>query len=225
VSGLLAFFGSGIVTSSMSQLGSLRPTPNDRVVIVPTAAAYESPNAVVESAIQGFAGDGIEAGVCLALSRTETDAPRFAHQVGGATFLYLTDGSAMHLRGTFKDSAVWQAIVSAWEGGATLAAAPGSAMAIGDPMIDPRGGAFTLGLGLIRDFAIIPAANTWSAERRKRTLKMAGTNVCLAMIDDNATLVRTNEGEWKACGKGHVTVLRNGEEYDVSSLAELLAQP
>ena len=44
-------------------------------------------------------------------------------------------------------------------------------------MLDQRGGAFTLGLGLVRGMAVIPEAETWSEERLQRTLSLADTAV------------------------------------------------
>ena len=47
-----------------------------------------------------------------------------------------------------------------------LAGSSAGAMVLCDPMVDPRGGAFTLGLGLLADLAVIPAHDHWSEDAR-----------------------------------------------------------
>ena len=59
-------------------------------------------------------------------------------------------------------------------GGLVVAVGP-SAAALCDPMLDQRGGAFTLGLGLVTGLAVIPGAE--SEERRQRSLSLASTPV------------------------------------------------
>ena len=59
--------------------------------------------------------------------------------------------------------------------GGLVVAVGASAAALCDPMLDQRGGAFTLGLGLVRGVAVVPEAETWSEERLHRTLSLADT--------------------------------------------------
>ena len=50
-----------------------------------------------------------------------------------------------------------------------------SAAALCDPMLDQRGGAFTLGLGLVTGVAVVTGTETWSAERLHRARQLANT--------------------------------------------------
>ena len=81
--------------------------------------------------------------------------------------------------------------------GGLVAAVGGSAAALCDPMTDPRGGAFTLGLGMVGDLAVATETETWSDEHRKRTLKLA--DVTLAEIPTGAALV-CRDGVWERVG-------------------------
>src|SRR5439155_10037958 len=90
------------------------------------------------------------------LRRQDAEDEGNAGTVRGARFVYLAGGSPMHLRSVLKDSPVWDALVGAWDAGAVLAGASAGAMVLCDPMVDPRGGAFTLGLGLVEQVALIP---------------------------------------------------------------------
>ena len=73
----------------------------------------------------------------------------------------------------------------------------GSAAAICDPMVDPRGGAFTLGLGLVSGLALVTEAETWSPERLHRTRELANTT--FAVLHTGDALVRTDAG-WERVG-------------------------
>ena len=79
----------------------------------------------------------------------------------------------MHMRSVLKDTPAWEAIVAAWDGGAVLAGSVAGAMVCCDPMVDPRGGAFTLGLGLLANLAVIPEFDLWSEDAVHRTRKLS----------------------------------------------------
>ena len=65
-------------------------------------------------------------------------------------------------------------------------------------MLDQRGGAFTLGLGLVRGVAIIPGVESWSQERRSRTLSLADTTV--VELPTGSALLRGPDG-WELVGE------------------------
>ena len=106
-------------------------------------------------------------------------------------------------------------MVEAWQGGATLAGTSAGAMVLCDPMVDPRGGALTLGLGLLDQLAVIPHHDTWSEDKAKRTLKIAPKGLPLAGIDERSALVRAPDGTWSATGAGSVTVYVDHEVADL----------
>ena len=54
-----------------------------------------------------------------------------------------------------------------------------------DHMVDVRGGAFTVGLGLTDDLAMISRANTLSAERISRTVRLAPPGLLVAPADES----------------------------------------
>jgi cyanophycinase len=124
----------------------------------------------------------------------------------------------MHLRSVLKDSLVWDALVASWEGGATLAGSSAGAQVLCDPMVDPRGGAFTLGLGLLQGVAVIPAHDTWSEDAAHRTLKMSPEALVLAGIDSRTALIREPDGSWRTDGVGEVAVFLGGRPADLSAL-------
>ena len=80
----------------------------------------------------------------------------------------------MHLISVLKASAVWEALLEAWRGGCVVAGSSAGAMVLTDPMVDPRGGALTVGLGMVEQLAVIPhfghenAAEGPSVDRARR---------------------------------------------------------
>src|SRR5512134_2374616 len=135
------------------------------VAVLPTAAAYENPAKHVERARRWFAGLGATVREVPVLDRAGARNPDNVRAVRDASFLYLADGSSQHLRSVLKDTPLWSAIVETWQAGAVLAASAQSATALCDHMVDARGGAFTVGLGLVSGLTVIPHYDLWSDDK------------------------------------------------------------
>jgi cyanophycinase len=190
----------------------------DEVLVLPTAAAYEHPERAVETAEKWFAGLGAKVRGLMVLARPDAEQEANAAAIRDARFIYLSGGSPLHLRSVLKDSPAWDALCQAWQGGAVLAGSSAGAMALCDPMVDPRGGAFTLGLGLLAQVAIIPHHNTWSEEKAKRTITLAPKGLPIVGIDERTALIRGTDGAWKVAGVGDVVVFVEGHEAGVDAL-------
>jgi len=188
------------------------------VLVLPTAAAYEHPDRSVDAAVRWFVELGATVRPLRVLTRADALDPANAGPLAEAGFTYLADGSPMHLRSVLKDSPVWDALLAAWLGGAVLAASGSSAMALCDPMVDPRGGALTLGLGAVTAMAVIPHHNTWSEDKEKRTLKIAPKGLPIVGIDERTALTRSSDGSWSATGAGNVTVFVDGLAVGLEAL-------
>ena len=181
-----------------------------RVVLVPTAAAYENPAHRVERAEAWFAELGVEVVVAHVLTRAEALDPAAAEVFDGARLVYLAGGSAPHLRSCLKDTPLLAAVMAAWEGGATLAASGGAATALCRDMVDERGGAFTVGLGLVEQVAVIPHYDVWSADQNTRTVRMAPVALPVLGIDERTVAIRRSDGRWSFQGAGRVQVFVAG---------------
>ena len=196
----------------------LEASGGDEVLILPTAAAYEHPQRAVDTAVAWFKTIGGKARGLNVLARPDAEDEANVAAVKEARFLYLGGGSPLHLRSVLKDSALWQAIVEAWNGGAVLAGSSAGAMVLCDPMIDPRGGAFTLGLGLVNGLTIIPHANTWSHEKARRTFELAPEGCAVIGVDEQTAVIRDANGTWRAAGAGNVAVWVNGKDVPLDRL-------
>ena len=219
MAGHLAFVGGGEFTEGCSfDADLLEASGADEVLVLPTGAAYEHPGRLVEQAVSWFDRLGAAARGLDVLARPDATSAQHAAAVADSRFTYLVGGSPMHLWSVLKDSLVWGALVAAWSDGATVAGSSAGAMVLGDPMVDPRGGAFTLGLGLITDLAVVPAHDHWSEEAAHRTRAMSPEGLVVAGVDERTALIREPDGSWRTAGAGSVTVMVGGANADLSAL-------
>ncbi|MFN2606773.1 MAG: cyanophycinase [Acidimicrobiales bacterium] len=191
---------------------------SSEVLVLPTAAAYEHPDKAVEWARRWFAGLGASVTGLMVLHRREAEDPAMAAAVRASRFVYLSGGSPMHLRSVLKDSPLWDALVAAWQDGAVLAGSSAGAMVLCDPMVDPRGGAFTLGLGLLPQLAVIPHHDTWSEEKAKRTVELAPPRLPIVAIDEQTAVIRQPSGSWSVEGAGSAVVFVDGRQGGLEAL-------
>ncbi|MDP9074501.1 MAG: Type 1 glutamine amidotransferase-like domain-containing protein, partial [Actinomycetota bacterium] len=196
----------------------LAASGGDQVVVLPTAGAYEHPERAVQWAERYFAELGGQVRPLMVLGRVDAMDDSHARAVRAARFIYLGGGSPLHLRSVLKDSKVWQALEEAWHDGAVVAGSSAGAMALGDPMVDPRGGALTVGLGLVEQLAIMPHANTWSPDKAHRTFSLATGGLRIAAIDEQTALLRDPDGAWRIEGAGTVTIYVDGRPAPLDSL-------
>ena len=166
------------------------------VAVLPTADAFENPNDLVAAAKAWALRLGREIRVCEVYNRHDANEDHHAKTIRKAGAVYVVGDSPIHLRSTLKDTPVFDALQEQFSDG-LLVAAGGSAAALCDPMIDPRGGAFALGLGLISGIAMIAESETWSTDRLHRTLQLANTAV--AEVPTGAAMLRV-DGAWSTRG-------------------------
>jgi cyanophycinase len=188
------------------------------VTVLATAAAFENPARSIEQATRWFAGLGATVRVVPVYNRPGALDPAQAAAVRDAAFLYLADGSSQHLRSVLLNTPVWHAILDAWRAGAVLAASAQSATALCDHMVDNRGGAFTVGLGLLTGMTVIPHYDLWSPDKRHRTVKLARPDLVVAGIDERTALVRDPDGSWRVAGAGTAVLYRGGLSVGLDAL-------
>jgi cyanophycinase len=219
MSGTLAFVGGAEWQEGCTfDAALLEASGGTEVTVLPTAAAYEHPERAVECASRWFEGLGAKVRGLMVLRRPDADDEANAALVRESRFLYLSGGSPMHLRSVLKSSSVWDAIVDAWRAGAVLAGSSAGAMALCDPMVDPRGGAFTVGLGLIEQLAFIPHHDTWSPDKAKRTIDLAPRGLPLLAVDERTAVIRAPDGSWSVEGAGAAVVFIDGEVRGIDAL-------
>jgi cyanophycinase len=188
------------------------------VIVLATAAAYELPAEHERRAAEHFALLGAEVRALPVYGRSDALRDEHADAVASARFLYLSSGASLHFVSVMKATPVWEALVGAWKAGAVVAASEGSARALADPMVDPRGGAFTLGLGLLPGLAFVPHRDSWSHDRAVRTRELAPRGVPMAVVDTSTAIVRDPGGTWSVGGAGDASVYVDNVEVGLEAL-------
>lgn len=218
MSGPLALVGGGEFSEGCSfDAELLAASGATEVVVLPTAAAFENPQRHLDRATAWFRSLGATVEAVPVLKREDAQSEANAAAVRDAGFVYLFGESPMHLRSALKDTPVLEALVAAWQGGATLAASGGAGSGLLDPMFDPRGGAFTVGLGLVKNLALLPEAEDDVAGHHHRTLELAEPSLVLAAVQRCTALVHDGSG-WRAAGAGRVRVFVGDDERDLAAL-------
>lgn len=219
MTGTLALVGGGEWRSGCAfDADLLTESGGDEVVVLPTAAAYEHPDHAIERAARWFEHLGGTVRAVAAVDRTGAHDEANVAAVREARFVYLADGSPMHLRSALQQTPLLDALTAAWHGGAVLAASGAGATVLCDPAVDPRGGAFTVGLGLVGPLAAVARADTWSEDKLHRTLQLTPPGVPLAEIDERTALIRSSKGTWRTAGVGTVSVWVEGAEVGLDAL-------
>jgi cyanophycinase len=198
VTGTIALQGGGpFVANDALDQRLLKAVGATKALVLPTADAFEHPERLIEAATTWGERLDCEVEALMVLRRAEAMEAGAADVVRAARAVYLVGDQPLHLRSVLKDSLLWEALVEVLGGGGLVVGVAGSAAALCDPMVDPRGGAFTLGLGLVPNLALVTEAESWSPERRHRTRELANTT--LAVLHTGDAVVRNQSG-WELVG-------------------------
>lgn len=184
------------------------------VLVLPTAAAYQNPERVVLQAAEWFAVLGAQVEGLMVLDRASADDPAMARVVRSARFIYLAGGSPLHLKAVLKKSAIFEALRQAWSEGAVVAGSGAGAGVLTDPMVDPRGGALTLGLGLIDQLAVMAGYVDAQEQKVERTVAMAPKGLPVVGLPERTALIRGVDGTWSYAGDRAPVVFLNGAETE-----------
>lgn len=167
------------------------------VAVLPTADAFERPDHLLRTAGEWASRHGVDVVPCPVYVRTDALDDANARIIRESAAVWVVGDSPIHLRSTVMNTPVFEAIA----GCPLVVAVAGSAAAMCDPMVDPRGGAFALGLGLVRGLALITESEQWSRERLQRSLHLANTPV--VELPTGTALVRRG-GSWTVHGAATV---------------------
>ena len=173
----------------------------DRVTVLPTADAFERPEVLIAAAMSWAERLEVDVEVLMVMSRPEAMDEGAAAVVGSSRAVWLVGDNPIHLRSVVKDTPIWHALKQVLDAGGVIVGAGASASALCDPMIDPRGGALALGLGLVSGMALVTQAEQISPDRHARAKKLA--NVPLAFLPSGSALIHTAAG-WESIGQNEI---------------------
>jgi cyanophycinase len=196
--GTIVFQGGGAFTAH-DELDRrlLSDVKAKKVVVLPTADAFERPEVLVAAAMSWGERLGVEVDALMVMRRVEAMETDAAHVVRKADAVWLVGDNPIHLRSVIKDTPIFDALHHVLKEGGVVVGAGAPASALCDPMIDPRGGALALGLGLVTGMAVVAQAEKITPDRHARTKKLA--NVPVVFLPSESALVH-RRGEWEAIG-------------------------
>jgi hypothetical protein len=199
MAGTIVLQGGGPFVAN-DELDARELVPRGRVVVLPTADAFEQPRALIDDALVWGGRLGVTVEPLMVLTRHEAGEDA-ASVVDGSTAVMLVGDSGSHLRSVLKGTPMFSAIERLLERGGVVAAVGASASALCDPMTDRRGGAFALGLGLVPGLAVITESETWSHDKLERAHSLATTPV--VDLPTGSAVVRS-AGGWELIGDTEV---------------------
>lgn len=173
----------------------------DRVVVLPTADAFERPEVLVAAAMSWAERLGVQVEALMVMSRPEAMDDGAADVVRSARAVWLVGDNPIHLRSVVKDTPIWEALHDVLRAGGVVVGCGASASALCDPMLDPRGGALALGLGLLNGMAVVTQSENLTHDRQARVRKL--TNVPLVFLPSTSALLKTDAG-WESVGPHEV---------------------
>ena len=222
--GAIALVGSGeylpiaqVLETELLRLGVSKGKSNTYIQI-PTAAGKEGDERLdfwrKRGADQG-ARIGCEVKYLPVLTRDDAHNPQWIKEINSAGLIYFSGGDPVHLAEIFANTPMWEAIVSAWKQGASLAGCSAGAMAFGGKIIGIRRSHISAGLNLLPEIEVIPHYDKflgWLPDRVTAAVMRNDADTALLGIDENTALVLTDR--WRKHGSGSVHVLRG--EFDFS---------
>jgi cyanophycinase len=153
----------------------LNVTSDTDVVLLPTAAAFLGINeAAIELSVL-FEPSEAKVEALMIADRASNAEPYFVRRIKSADFVVLSDGSPLHAKSVWHGSPVGEAIRDA----RCVVAVGSVASLLGDVMIDPRGGAPTVGLGYRSGLTLGVNA---SDEQLSRTRSLLGADEIFAVV-------------------------------------------
>jgi cyanophycinase len=184
------------------------------ISIIPTAAAPDNNSRRAgNNGISWFRHLGATHVESLPLiDKASANDPAIVASIASSRLIYLLGGFTGYLGETLKNSASWQAMLSAYETGAVIAGSSAGAMVLCQYYYDPGKRQLVEGLNLLPNTCVLPHHNTfgknWAAQLSQLLPQatLLGIDERTGMLDDEGS--KTN---WHVYGQGAVTVYRNGQ--------------
>jgi cyanophycinase len=190
--------------------------PSAPISIIPTAAAPDNNHQRAgNNGVRWFRSLGAQQVQSLPLiDRASANDPRIASRISQSRLVYLLGGFTGYLGETLKNSASWQAMLTAYEGGAVIAGSSAGAMVLCQYYYDPAQGQIVEGLRLVPNTCVLPHHNTFGKRWAQRLSELLPQVVLLGIDEQTGMLDDGEAGRkigWRVYGQGTVTLYRNGQ--------------
>jgi len=226
--GPIALVGSGEFLPAMEAVdaGLLAGRPA-RAVFLPTAAGEEGPDRVdywLRLGTDHYWRLGATPVPLKVLDRRDADDQQLAAQVAGAGLVYLSGGNPGYLADTLRGTAVLEAIVAAWQGGAALAGCSAGACALTAVADDTRRGAARPGLGVVPGLVVLPHFDRIERWRPgivvDKAARLAAGQTLVGIDEDTA--LTSGDGGWRVEGRQQVWIVSADGQRTGHAAGELI---
>ena len=181
--------------------------------VVATAAARHRPELAASHAREWFARFGLDVVELPVRTRTQARSPETAALAAQGRFFYLVGGDPGIVPRVLRETPTWDAVVSAWRGGAALAGSSAGAMAMGRWTLirgrfpGDRRREYRDALGVVPHVAVLPHFASFGREWVASALEGRPSDDVVLLGIDERTAAVWSEGSWLAMGGGGVTVI------------------
>ena len=227
----IALVGSGEFLPGMEAVdAALLAGRPPRAVFLPTASAPEGPERVdywIRLGTEHYRRLGVEPVPLTVLDRRDADDPAKVPAVAGAGLVYLSGGNPGYLADTLRGTAVLEAIVAAWRGGAALAGCSAGACALTALADDTGTGVTRPGLALVPDLVVLPhfdRIERWRPGIVDRRAAELAPGQILVGIDEDTALI-SGDGDWRVDGRQKVWIVDPEGRRTPHSAGDVLALP
>ena len=163
----------------------------DSVAVVTMAAAFRRPDALA-SQIGAWADTlSVEHVLVRGVRRSDALDPAVAKPIAACDGVLVLDGSPAHFVAAVKGTPLLDAIVAAHRSGADIVWSGATAAAVCASMVDDRGGALTVGLGLHGGIVVAAAWESWPRDRRRRLRGMVPESALFMALESGAAVEST----------------------------------
>jgi cyanophycinase len=216
--GAIALVGSGEYSVTMQELETellhraISRGKKNTFVQIPTASSHEGEISRAKWKRLGQEQSDRIGSECIYLpihDREDAFNPEFVEAVKDAGLIYFSGGDPHRVAEIYAGSPVWDAIVTQWESGSSLAGCSAGAMAFGGTIMGIRKSNHSPGLNLLPDIEVIPHYDKmlgWLPDRVASFITKNTSGSTLIGIDENTALVHTDA--WRKYGVGKVHILR-----------------
>ncbi|MEO8899201.1 MAG: Type 1 glutamine amidotransferase-like domain-containing protein [Candidatus Dormibacter sp.] len=231
MSGVLALVGGGeFERGNETQDRILVEAAAGRPAYVVCAAVRLHPERAAEAARRWFATLGADVSELVVHSRPDAAVPSTVEAARGAGLVYVAGGDPGRTVQLLAGTAVWDAIVAAWQGGAALAGSSAGAMALGEwslvrdrwPQHDTRRAVDAL--AIVPGSAVLPHFDTFGQRWIPSAQTALGAATPLIGIDER-TAALWHVGAWTTFGRGAVTLIIDSQRQRVAAGAPIAGMP
>ena len=177
-----------------------------RVVVVPTAAAFENPRKAAENGIRYFESLGTTATVAMILNRSDAEEPTQFGQLEKADVVYLTGGNPAHLLRSMLGSRAADVMTRVFHGGGVIIGSSAGAMVLGQVMRGDSTGTWVPELDLVPRIAVRPHHSSGSKTDPQSLRQGLDTNVSILGIPTATACISDGGITMQVLGAGPVTV-------------------